>query len=156
MSADEPSHAQSVIAFANQGAHGLGASLPAGTIRVYQKDSHGEAKFVGENQIDHTPQGSEMAITIGEAFDVTVKPTLVSSKELSPHHQLVSVRYDLHNAKDAPVTVELRQGGLYTRTSTMKRESLPGRQIDAYTRGWSAPVPANGDLVVTADFDIGG
>jgi hypothetical protein len=145
-----------VIAFANQGAHGLGASLPAGTIRVYQKDSHGEAKFVGENQIDHTPQGSEMAITIGEAFDVTVKPTLVSSKELSPHHQLVSVRYDLHNAKDAPVTVELRQGGLYTRTSTMKRESLPGRQIDAYTRGWSAPVPANGDLVVTADFDIGG
>jgi hypothetical protein len=156
VNADEPSHVQSVISFANQGARGLGASLPAGTIRVYQKDSHGESKFVGENQIDHTPQGSEMAITIGDAFDVTVKPTIVSSTELSARHQLVAMRYALHNAKDTPVTVELRQGGLYTRTSRVTTESLPGRQVDAYTRGWSAPVPAGGDLVVTADFDIGG
>jgi hypothetical protein len=155
VNANEPSHVQSVIAFANQGAHGLGASLPAGTIRVYQKDSHGASKFVGENHIDHTPQGSEMAIVVGEAFDVTVKPTIVTSQEISRTHQLVSIRYELHNAKDTPVVVELRQGGLYTRTSVMKHESLPGRQVDAYTRGWSAPVPANGDLVITADFDIG-
>jgi hypothetical protein len=155
VNADEPSHVQSVIAFANQGARGLGASLPAGTIRVYQKDARGQSTFVGEAQIDHTPQGSELAITIGEAFDVTVKPTLVSSQQLSPTHQLVSMRYALHNAKDTPVTVELRQGGLYTRTSVVRRESLPGRQIDAYTRGWSVPVPADGDLLLTADFDIG-
>jgi hypothetical protein len=155
VSMDDPSHADSVIAFSNQAAHGLGAGLPAGAIRIYQKDSHGEAKFVGENQIDHTPQGSELAIRIGEAFDVTVKPTLVTSQELGPRHQRVTMQYELRNAKDAPVTVELRQGGLWTRSSKVLHESLTGRQVDAYTRGWSVPVPAGGKVLLTAEFEIG-
>jgi hypothetical protein len=155
VSSDEPSHADSVVAFANQGAKGLGAGLPAGAIRVYQKDSKGEAKFVGENQIDHTPQGSELAIKLGDAFDVTVKPTLVTSTQIGPRHQRLAMSYELRNAKDAPVTVELRQGGLWTRTSKVLKESQAGRQVDAYTRGWSVAVPAGGKTVLTAEFEVG-
>jgi hypothetical protein len=155
VSQDEPSHVDSVVAFSNAQARGLGAGLPAGTIRVYQKDSHGESKFVGENQIDHTPQGSQLQIKLGEAFDITVKPTIVTATDLGPRHQHVAMQYEVRNARGEAATVELDQGGLWTRTSKVLRESLPGRQVDAYTRGWSVEVPANGKVVLTAEFEVG-
>jgi hypothetical protein len=40
---------------------GLGDALPAGTVRVYQKDMRGNPQFVGEKPIGHTPMGSDLA-----------------------------------------------------------------------------------------------
>jgi hypothetical protein len=151
-SADNPSSAEVAVAFANSTAGGLAAGLPAGTIRVYERDAGGAPKFVGENPIGHTPQGSELAVKIGEAFDVTVQPTLVSSQALSPRRTRYEMSYRLRNARAAPVDVELRQAGLWRETKAIA-ESLPGRAIDAYTRGWTVPVPAGGETVLTATLE---
>ena len=130
VSADTPSSAAVVIDFANSGRSGLGAGLPAGTIRVYERDVDGKPKFVGENQIDHTPQGSELAVKIADAFDVTVQPTLVSDIKVSRTRSRYSMSYLVRNARAEPVTVELRQGGVY-RDTKVTAESLTGRKIDA-------------------------
>jgi hypothetical protein len=151
-SADSPSSAEVAVAFANSAAGGLAAGLPAGTIRVYERDSGGAPKFVGENAVGHTPQGSELAVKIGEAFDVTVQPTLVSSEVINKHRTRYAMSYRLRNARPAPVTVELRQGGLQEQ-NTVISESLPGRAIDAYTRGWTVTVPAGGETVLTATLE---
>lgn len=149
---DDPSHAEVVIDFANATTGGLGAGLPAGTIRVYQRDSKGEAKFVGENQIGHTPQGSELGVKIGDAFDVTVKPTLISSEVVNNHRTRYAMTYLIRNARDSAVKVELRQGGLWREVQVLK-ENLIGRSIDAYTRGWTVPVEANGQTTVTVSLE---
>jgi len=154
-SADNPSGAAVVIDFANSTTSGLGAGLPAGTIRIYQRDAAGEPKFVGENAIDHTPQGSELAIKIGEAFDVTVQPTLVSTTAISRTRTRYSMSYLVRNAKAQPVTVELRQGGVWGRDTQVEKASLPGHAIDAFTEGWSVPVPANGQTLLTFDIATG-
>ena len=151
-SADTPSSAEVAVAFANRASGGLGAGLPAGTIRVYQRDAKGAPKFVGENPIGHIPQGSELAVKIGEAFDVTVQPTLVSNEAAGKRRTRYAMSYRLRNARPAPVTVELRQGGLMAQNKVVS-ESLPGRSIDAYTRGWSVTVPANGEAVLTATLE---
>ena len=151
-SADNPSSAEVVIDFANSAGRGLAAGLPAGTIRVYERDAAGAPKFIGENSIGHTPQGSELAVKIGEAFDVTVQPTLVSSDVIGKRRTRYAMSYRLRNARPAPVTVELRQGGLYEQNSVVA-ESLPGRAIDAYTRGWTVTVPAGGETVLTATLE---
>jgi hypothetical protein len=151
-SADNPSSAEVAVAFANSAAGGLGAGLPAGTIRVYERDAAGAPKFVGENPIGHTPQGSELAVKIGEAFDVTVQPTLVSSEVVSKRRTRYAMSYRLRNARPAPVAVELRQGGLQQQ-NTVVSESQPGRSIDAYTRGWTVSVPAAGETVLTATLE---
>jgi hypothetical protein len=151
-SADNPSSAEVAVAFANSAAGGLGAGLPAGTIRVYERDAAGAPKFVGENPIGHTPRGSELAVKIGEAFDVTVQPTLVSSDVISRRRTRYAMSYRLRNARPAPVTVELRQGGLREQ-NTVVAESQPGRAIDAYTRGWTVTVPAGGESVLTATLE---
>ena len=151
-SADNPSSAEVAVAFANSSAGGLAAGLPAGTIRVYERDAGGAPKFVGENPIGHTPQGSELAVKIGEAFDVTVQPTLVSSQVISKRRTRYAMSYRLSNARPGPVTVELRQGGLHEQ-NTVIVESQPGRAVDAYTRAWAVTVPAGGETTLTATLE---
>ncbi len=150
--ADTPTSAEVVIDFANAETRGLGTGLPAGAIRVYQRDVRGDPKFVGENQIGHTPQGSELAVKIGDAFDVTVKPTVVSNQTVAKRRNRYAMSYAIHNARGAPVTVELRQGGLW-RDNKVIAESLPGRSIDAFTRGWSVAVPADGQVTLTTTIE---
>ncbi|MFI4976461.1 MAG: DUF4139 domain-containing protein [Caulobacterales bacterium] len=155
VSADNPSSASVVVDFANSTAGGLGAGLPAGTIRVYQRDAEGEPKFVGENEIGHVPQGSELAVKIGDAFDVTVKPTLTADEKVTKTRSRYSMTYLIRNARSEPVTVELRQGGIWGRDTKVVQESLPSRKIDAFTLGWSVPVAANGSTTLTAQVETG-
>jgi hypothetical protein len=83
-SMEQAQQVNSVLAFANASGAGLGAQLPAGVVRVYQRDQSGAPQFVGENRITHTPQGSSIAVTTGQAFDITVQSTLVNAREVSP------------------------------------------------------------------------
>jgi len=61
----------------------------------------------------------------------------------------------IRNAKSEPVTVEVRQSGYWGRNTKVLAESLPSRRIDAYTLGWSVPVPANGQTVLTSQVETG-
>src|SRR5213082_1959450 len=56
--------------FKNEEKNGLGIPLPAGNVRVYQKDSKGGILFAGEDRIDHTPKDEDVNIHIGNAFHV--------------------------------------------------------------------------------------
>ncbi|MCA0355899.1 MAG: DUF4139 domain-containing protein [Proteobacteria bacterium] len=150
----EPVKAVVAIQFSNAKLAGLGSQLPAGTMRVYMRDAAGDPKFIGENAIGHTPGGSELSIKTGEAFDVSSQATLVAESRVSKRLTRYEMKYLLRNAKDQPVTVELRQGGL-GRDSSVKTESLKGRRIDANTLGWSVPVPANGETVLTFTVETG-
>lgn len=155
VSADEPSHASVAVDFANSAAGQLGAGLPAGTVRIYERDAAGAPKFVGEAQIDATPQGSELSLKFGDAFDVTVQPTAVSIEKVSKTRTRYSMSYLVRNAKSEPVTVELRQGGYWGRDTKVVSESLPSRRIDAATLGWSVPAPANGQTTLTSVVETG-
>ncbi|MEX2395998.1 MAG: DUF4139 domain-containing protein, partial [Balneolales bacterium] len=67
---------------ANTEEYKLGSPLPAGIVKAYQKD--GElVEFIGEDHLDHTPEGQEFTISIGQAFDVVVEETQVRLAELS-------------------------------------------------------------------------
>ena len=154
VSQGEPAKAVVAIQFSNAKLAGLGSQLPAGTMRVYMRDAAGDPKFVGENAIGHTPAGSELSIKIGEAFDVSSQATLVSETKVSKTRSRYEMKYLLRNAKDQPVTVELRQGGLW-RDGEVKAESLKSRRIDARTLGWSVPVLANGETTLTFTVETG-
>ena len=150
---DEPRSAQSVLRFANSGAGGLGDALPAGTVRVYVRDARGQPQFTGENQIDHTPQGSSIALPTGDAFDVKVQPTTLIRLRQGNDRWRTQVRYRLTNARAKPVTVELVQSGLAWADTRVIEETRKSERRDAGSAVWQVPVPANGEAVVTATFD---
>lgn len=153
-SQSEPQHADVVLQFSNAKASGLGAPLPAGIVRVYVRDADGEPRFVGENSIDHTPQGSELSIKTGDAFDVTVLPTSVSSERESKTRTKQTMSYLIRSARAEPITVEIRQKGL-GRDGRVISESIKSTRIDAQTLGWSVPVAANGETTLTFTVSTG-
>ncbi|MBD8678573.1 DUF4139 domain-containing protein [Sphingomonas sp. CFBP 13720] len=152
-SPNEPQSAQSILRFANSGAAGLGDALPAGTVRVYVRDARGQPQFTGENRIEHTPQGSAIALPTGDAFDVKVQPVTVARTRINATRWRTQMRYRLTNARSRPVTVELAQGGLEWTDTRISEESRKSERRDAGTAVWQVPVPANGEAVVTATFD---
>jgi hypothetical protein len=149
-----PVSAAVAIQFSNAKLAGLGSQLPAGVMRIYMRDQNGDPKFVGENSIDHTPAGSELSIKTGDAFDVTSQAVLVSQEKVTKTRSRYAMRYVVRNARPEPVMVELRQGGLW-RDGEIKVESLKSRRIDARTLGWSVPVPANGETILTFTVETG-
>ncbi len=151
--ATEPRSAASVLRFANSAGAGLGDALPAGTVRVYVRDARGQAQFTGENRIDHSPQGSQIALKIGDAFDVKVLPVVVERTRLSEWKWRTAMRYTLTNAKRTPVTVELTQSGFDWTDTRIIAESRKSERRDADSTVWQVPVPANGETIVTATFE---
>ncbi len=153
--AEQPQSAASVLTFSNAAKGGLGDALPAGTVRVYMRDARGQPQFVGENQIEHTPQGSELTIRTGDAFDVKVQPTLTERVALSSTRWRTTMRYTLTNARDRPVTVTLIQGGVpwWWADTRITAENLKSERRDADTAVWTVPVTANGSATVTVTFE---
>lgn len=141
---DEPVSADVRVRFSNSRAAGLGDQLPSGVVRVYARDARGAPQFVGEDLIGHTSAGSDLAIKIGDAFDVTVQPTLQQTNRISRRMADYTMSYLLRNARATPVTVTIRQDGLW-RFNEVREESLPGRRTDADSFAWDVPVPANGE-----------
>ncbi|OJU54077.1 MAG: DUF4139 domain-containing protein [Brevundimonas sp. 67-6] len=158
-SAEEPIAAEVGVIFAN-GSGDAARALPAGVIRVYVKDEAGEPRFIGESQVDHSPAGSEIVVTTGDAFDVTVQPRLVSSERVSKRlvdyfRTRYAMEYTVRNARPEPVTVEVRQRGL-GRDTELTDQSITGEMRDARTVVWRVPVPANGETKLTATITTGG
>ncbi|MEO7179078.1 MAG: DUF4139 domain-containing protein [Allosphingosinicella sp.] len=149
---DQAGSADTVLQFSSSRNAGLGDALPAGTVRVYQRDSRGNAQFVGENQIGHTPMGTDIGITTGQAFDVKVKPVVEKRERLSSDRWRTSMRYTLTNAKPQAVTVDLIQSGLWGDVR-IGAESQKSSRRSADEAMWRVTVPANGETVVTATFD---
>lgn len=156
----EPRAAEVAILFSNSRASGVGTQLPAGIARVYVNDAAGEPRFIGEDQVPHTPTGSDIVITTGQAFDVTVQPRLVASARVDGHaywrgRTRYAMEYTVRNARPEAVTVEVRQHGL-GRDTRLSDQSIEGEIADANTLIWRVPVPANGETRLTATIVTGG
>ena len=95
--------------FKNQEKTGLGMPLPAGNVRVYQKDSKGGILFIGEDRIDHTPKDETVTIHIGNAFDVIAERKQTDYKKIADTVWEMEFEITLRNHKDAPITVEVNE-----------------------------------------------
>ena len=147
-SKDEPESAQVRVRFSNSKDAGLGEQMPSGVVRVYARDSRGQPQFIGEDRIGHTSAGSEVALRIGDAFDVTITPTLVQSTKINKRTTDYQMSYLVRNAKSAPVVLTLRQDELW-RVNEVRAESIKGRRTDADSFAWDVPVAANGETTLT-------
>jgi hypothetical protein len=152
---NEPQSADTVLKFSTSRDQGLGDALPAGTVRVYMRDARGNAQFIGESLIGHTPMGSELGLKTGEAFDVKVQPVVEKRERISGDRWRTSMRYTITNARPEPVTVELAQSGLdsYWDDTRILSESMKSERRSSDEAVWRVPAPANGTATVTAVFD---
>ena len=85
----------------NTGAEsGLGADLPAGRIRVYQEGADSALTLIGENHIDHTPNGEDLRIMLGKTFDLVGERTQTKFERVLRTVVEESFEIRLRNHKD--------------------------------------------------------
>jgi hypothetical protein len=150
--ANEPQSVDTVLRFSSSRDQGLGDALPAGTVRVYQRDARGNPQFVGEHHINHTPMGSDIGLATGQAFDVKVRPVVDERTRIGSSRWKTRMRYLVTNAGPKPITLDLIQAGLWGDTR-IDAENLKSERLSADETRWRVPVPANGEITITATFD---
>ncbi len=139
------------VEFDNKG-EGLGIPLPKGVIRLYKKDSQGNAQFVGEDRIDHTPKNETVRLKLGEAFDLTADRKQTAFQKLagsSRYNYEFESAYEivLKNAKSEAVTVIVREP--MPGDWTMVSESQPHTKAASGTAEWQVKVPAEGKTTLS-------
>ncbi len=131
---------------------GLGVPLPKGVIRVYKKDAKGNAQFVGEDRIDHTPRNEKVRLKLGEAFDVTADKKQTDFQKLggSGRYNYVfesSFQIELKNAKDEAVSVKVVEP--VPGDWELLSESHPHKKESSNTAVWRVDIPARGRVSMT-------
>lgn len=132
--------------FKNEEKAGLGVPLPAGNLRVYQKDSKGGILFIGEDHIDHTPKDEFVTVKIGNAFDVVAERKQTDYKKIADRVYEMEFEITLRNHKDTPVNVEVNEpiGGDWEMLSS----TFPSKKTEAFAAQFEVPVKPNGESVL--------
>src|SRR5271165_3125507 len=132
--------------FKNEEKAGLGVPLPAGNVRVYQKDSRGGVLFVGEDRIDHTPKDEFINVKIGNAFDVVCEHKQTGYKSLGSKTWEIEYEVTVRNHKDTAVTVQVNEpiGGDWEMLSSTYKAT----KTAAFAAQFEVPVKANGESVL--------
>ena len=135
------------VEFDNKESARLGMPLPKGVIRVYKKDAAGNAQFVGEDHIDHTPKNEKVRLKLGDAFDVTADKKQTDFKRL-PNPAKGNAWFEsafeivLKNAKKEAVNVVVQEP--IPGDWKMLSESQKHTKAASNTAVWKISVPAEG------------
>ena len=65
-----------------------GASYAKGIIPRLQEDRAGNAQFIGEDRVDHTPKNEKVRLKLGDAFDVTADKKQTDFKKIGGSSKL--------------------------------------------------------------------
>jgi hypothetical protein len=139
------------VEFSNRETSRLGVPLPKGVVRVYKRDSAGNAQFVGEDRIDHTPKNESVRLHLGDAFDVTADKKQTDFKRREPTNKASYVfesAYEivLKNAKSENAVVTVREP--IPADWTMVSETHQHAKAAAGTAEWRINVPAGGSTTL--------
>jgi len=135
------------VEFDNKEAAKLGMPLPKGVMRVYKKDSQGNAQFVGEDKIDHTPKNETVRLKLGDSFDVTADKKQTDFKALqrpAKGNSLSESAYEivLKNAKKEPVVVTVQEP--IPGDWKILKENHASQKVTSNTAVWKIEIPAEG------------
>jgi hypothetical protein len=130
----------------------LGIPLPEGVIRVYSKDSRGNAQFIGEDSIDHTPRNETVVLKLGESFDVTARRKQTRFKKLGgstayDYAYESAFEMELKNAKSEPATVKVLES--IPGDWEIIQESLAHTKEASNLASWQIQIPAEGSVTLS-------
>jgi len=127
-----------LIELKNDKASQLGMPLPAGTFKVYQKDSSGSVQLLGEDSINHTPRDEKISLAVGRSFDIVADRKRTKFEWLTLRRSRDGMRQtfqiELRNRKETPETVHVleRHWGEWKIT----QESAAHKKLDSETAEW--------------------
>ncbi|HEY7985949.1 MAG TPA: DUF4139 domain-containing protein [Methylophilaceae bacterium] len=140
------------VEFENKESAKLGMPLPKGIIRVYKRDAAGNAQFVGEDNIDHTPRNEKVRLKLGDSFDVTADKKQTDFKKLpnpAKGNALFESAYEivLKNARKEAVTVTVQEP--VPGDWKILKTSHEYAKVSSNTAVWHITIPAEGSTTLS-------
>lgn len=145
------------VEFDNKESAKLGKPLPKGIMRVYKKDSQGNAQFVGEDRIDHTAKNETVRLKLGDAFDVTASKKQTDFKKLpnpAKGNSQFESTYEIvvKNAKTEPVKLKVVEP--IPGDWSMLSQSHPATKSSSNTATWNLSIPAESSVTLTYKVQV--
>jgi len=128
------------------------ADLPKGRVRVYQEDIDGAALLIGEDNIDHTPEGENVRLYVGDAFDIVGERIQTDFRRPSDKTLEESFEITLRNHKDEAVEVRVVEHLFRWSEWRVLQSSHEFEKLDSTTIEFRVRIPADGE--VTLDYDV--
>lgn len=148
-------HPDITIVMENTAKSNLGISLPAGTIRFYEKDKNGNLQFIGSNNISNTAKEETIRLNLGKAFSLVAdgKVKKINEKELSRTTKENNGCYNVNVLKTYEVSVNFNNAEKENNAVIFKQnmsdsakivnENIKSELENANTRVWKVEIPAN-------------
>lgn len=124
------------------------ADLPRGNIRLYQEDVDGAALLIGEDTIDHTPEGETIRLYVGDAFDIVGERIQTDFRRPSENSLEETYEITLRNHKDEAVEVRVVEHLFRWSEWSILRSNNDYTQMDSSTIEFSVRVPADGETTL--------
>lgn len=85
----------------------MGMPLPAGKVKLYQRDQSGSVQMLGEDQINHTPRNERVSLVVGRSFDVVASRKRTNFTRLAPNWVRQTFEIEVRNRKETAETVNV-------------------------------------------------
>jgi len=133
----------------NTEANGLGMPLPKGKFRFYAQDDDRRLEFVGENRIDHTPQGERLRVLTGNSFDLVGEHRRTDLRR--NNDRVISETYEvkLRNRKKEPVEIRLVEHMAHWSDWTISENAVPYTKLDSHRAEFRVPLKPDEEKVIT-------
>ncbi len=145
---DTLDHPQVRLSFDNKSLVAGGLPLPGGVVRAYRTGSDGQPLFAGSDRISDTPDGGRVIVTLGRAFDVTVKREQTAFKRLDAQGRNVEAAFKITVANGRAKPARVRIAEVLPGDWTIVENSLVHERSGDRAR-WLVEVPGKGELVLT-------
>jgi hypothetical protein len=128
---------------------GIDAALPAGRVRIYQKDTDGAPLLIGEDMLEHTAKGEKVALMLGRPFDIVGERVHANYRRLGNSGAEHVYTVTLRNRKASrPVEVRLKENFSGYSEWRITQTTHPYDKIDQSTGEFRLTVPAKGETIL--------
>jgi len=124
------------------------ADLPAGDIRLYQEDVDGSALLIGEDQIDHTPEGEIVRLYVGNAFDIVGERIQTDFRRPSDNSLEETFEITIRNHKDEAVVVRVVEHLFRWSEWEIVQSNNDYTQLDSSTIEFPVQIAADGETTI--------
>lgn len=138
-----------ILEFKNEKSNNLGIALPKGKIRMYKSDSDNQLQFIGEDKIEHTPEGETIALNTGKSFDIICEKKQTSHKSAKNSND-ETWQVLIKNHKKESVTIYVIAQFSYN--WEVKKTNFKYNKLDAYTVEF--PVKVNAKSDETLEYEV--
>jgi hypothetical protein len=124
------------------------ADMPRGRVRVYQEDIDGAALLIGEDTIDHTPEGESVRLYVGDAFDIVGERIQTDFRRPTKKSLEEDFEITLRNHKDEAVEVRVVEHLFRWSEWRIYSANADHTKLDSSTIEFKVKVPADGEILL--------